>query len=129
MKKIHLVFVSMFILAIAAVFVFKPVKAVSQQKFAPSSIVIPDDVSKILQNSCTSCHDKGGKAIAKAMWSLASWDKYSVKKQIKKANMICWAINKGIMPPKAKAKKFPDMVPTAAQKEIVCKWANSLNAK
>jgi cytochrome c5 len=129
MKKIHLILVAMFVLAIAAILFINPSKAVSQQKTSQTAYSIPDDVAKILKNSCTSCHDNGGNGMAESMWSFSSWGNYSVKKQASKANAICNALTKGSMPPGSFSSSNPDKVPTAAQKDIVCKWAASLKVK
>jgi hypothetical protein len=129
MKKIHLVLVAMFILSGAAVLVFSPFEAESQKKITQTVNVIPDNVAQILNNSCTSCHGNGGNGMAMSMWNFSVWDTYAADKQAKKATAICNAITKGSMPPGSVKKANPERIPTAAQIEIICKWATSLKVK
>jgi hypothetical protein len=128
MKKMHFVFVSMFVLSLMAAMVFHPTKSVSQKQISMASYAIPDSVAAILKNSCTGCHGNGGSGMAMSMWNFNVWDTYPAAKQAKKANAICNAITKGSMPP-ASVRTVPGKVPTAAQTAIVCKWANSLKVK
>jgi hypothetical protein len=129
MKKIYLVLVATFIIAVAAVLVFSPVNAVSQKKIVQSGYSMPDSVATVLRNSCSSCHGDGGSGMAMSKWNFSAWDSYAADKQAKKANAICNAITKGSMPPGSFKKANPGKVPTAAQKQIVCKWAASLKVK
>lgn len=127
MKKNKLIFAALFVLAVVAVLAISPLKSVSQQQ-SPSGTSIPDDVTKILKNSCTSCHDAGG-GMAASIWSFSSWDTYNAKKQAKKSKAICNSMTTGSMPPAGTLKSSPDKAPTKAQIEIVCKWAASLEIK
>ena len=129
MKKIHFILVAMFVLSVAAVLSISPSKAVSQKKINSTGNSMPDSVKQVLSNSCIGCHADGGKGSAMYMWNFSVWDTYSAEKQSKKANAICNAITKGSMPPESVKKATPEKIPTAAQKEIVCKWAASLKAK
>jgi len=99
-----------------------PMKAVSQKKTITTANAIPDNVAAILKNSCSSCHNTGG-GMAASVWNFSEWDTYAPKKQAKKATSICNAMNKGSMPPSSVGK---DRIPTKDQKDIVCKWATSL---
>jgi hypothetical protein len=126
MKKFHLIVPLMIVAAIAATMIFGSPKVSSQQKSFQSVKVIPDDVKQILTNSCAACHNTGGNHMAMSKWNLAAWDTYPAAKQAKKAEAMCSAITKGKMPPGSFKKNNPDKVPTAAQIEVVCKWAGSL---
>ena len=119
----------MFALTIIAFMVISPLKSVSQKQTAQSGISIPEDVAKILKNSCTSCHDANSKGTAKLIWNFSVWDTYAVEKQEKKSNAICNAMTKGSMPPSGIKQSNPDKIPTKAQTEIICKWAASLAIK
>ncbi len=123
MKKTHYFVLAALIASVAAVMFISPMKAVSQKSISQQAYSIPDNVSAILQKSCASCHNAGGNGMAASIWSLSSWDKYSAKKQAKKSNAICKAVNNGSMPP---ASVGSDRMPTAEQKDILCKWAASL---
>jgi hypothetical protein len=126
MKKTHYVVLAIFATSIAAIIISNPLKAVSQKKTTQAVYSIPDNVSVILKNSCTSCHNAGGSGMAASVWSFSSWDQYSVKKQAKKSSAICRAISNGSMPPSSVGK---ERIPTDAQKTIVCNWATSLKTK
>jgi cytochrome c553 len=129
MKKFQFVLLAVLVVAIAAVLVINPSKAVSQQKMVQTSYAIPDSVATILKNSCASCHGDGGNGMAMSSWSLDQWNTYPVDKQAKKASAISSAMTKGSMPPGSFKKANPGKVPTSAQIGIVSKWANSLNKK
>jgi len=129
MKKIHFVLFAIIIMSIAMGIVIYPSIVLSQKKISQKSYSIPNNVAEVLNNSCVSCHGDGGKGMAMSMWNFSVWDTYSAKKQAKKANAMCNAITKGSMPPASVQKATPEKIPTKAQIDIVCKWANSLNSK
>jgi hypothetical protein len=129
MKMINFTLIAMFLFCIAAVLVFSPSKAVGQEKTTQMNNAIPDSVAMILGHSCIGCHDLGGSKMASSKWSYSGWDKYDVEKQAKKAVAICKAVTKGSMPPKKARNENPEKIPTAAQIETICKWADSLNKK
>jgi len=129
MKKFHFILAAIFILFFAVVFIISPSEVVSQKKIDQTTQSIPDSVATILKNSCVSCHGAGGNGMAMSMWNFSAWDTYPAKKQTKKANAICNAITNGSMPPSSVRNSSPDRVPTTAQKDIVCKWASSLQVK
>ncbi len=122
MKKLNYLMLAILGVFLAAIVIISPLKAVSQKKTNQIANAIPDNVASILKNSCASCHNTGG-GMAASVWSFSAWDSYKVKKQAKKANAICKAISNGSMPPSSVGK---DRIPTAEQKDIVCKWATSL---
>jgi hypothetical protein len=64
--------------------------------------------------------------MAASVWSFSSWDQYSAKKQMKKANAICRAITNGSMPPSSGGTA---RILTTEQKDIICKWSASLQVK
>jgi mono/diheme cytochrome c family protein len=129
MKKTHFILVAVFVLSVVTILAFNPSKAVSQKKTAQSVNSIPDNVMAVFNNSCVSCHGEGGNGMAMSMVNFSAWDTYSATKQAKKATAICNAITNGSMPPSSVRSATPGRIPTTAQTEIVCKWANSLNAK
>ncbi|HNW69305.1 MAG TPA: hypothetical protein PKI01_02805 [Bacteroidales bacterium] len=129
MKKIQLIIGAVFVLAMAAFFTITPLTSSSQKQIAQSATSIPADVSKILQNSCTGCHDAGGNGMAMSMWSYSSWDKYSAKKQSKKAKAMCNTIKAGMMPPMNVRQSDPSKIPTMEQTNTICNWASSLPKK
>lgn len=129
MKKIQLIIGAAFVIALAAFLTVAPLTSSSQKQIAQSATSIPADVSKILKNSCTGCHDAGGNGMAESMWSYSSWDKYSVKKQSKKATAMCNFIKNGMMPPSSVRQADPSKIPTTEQTNTICNWASSLPKK
>ncbi len=105
------------------------VQVISGQDVKGKASPLPEDINKILQYSCSPCHWKGGKWMAKNMVNYSKWTEYDAAKQAKKAGMICYALSKDKMPPKKARKTAPDIVPTKEQIELICKWKDSLEAK
>ena len=128
MEKIQSVFLVIIVVSLSAILLIQPSKAVSQKQFIMTNPV-PDDVKEILKNSCSSCHDLGGKEFAMMAWNLSEWDTYSIKKQARKAKAMCNAITSGKMPPSSESKATPGKVPTAAQLQTICNWATLLKKK
>lgn len=127
MKKYLIGFITLIASIIVAVIVFNPSGATSQKKSDVSlNTSIPDDVKKILENSCMGCHGDGGNPMAMGMINFSIWDTYSVKKQHKKSSAVCNAITNGNMPPSSVS---ADKRPTATQIAIICKWASGLPSK
>ena len=122
--------IAMVVVVTLAVVVFaQTFGAFSQAKTIQSPVGIPTDVAEILRSSCAGCHGTGGNPMAMGAWNFTKWDTYNVKKQAKKSNLMCNAITNGSMPPAYAKQTNPDRIPTAAQTETVCKWANSLKLK
>jgi mono/diheme cytochrome c family protein len=87
---------------------------------------IPDELKEIFKSSCMNCHATDGKLMAKAKLNFSDWDTYNPGKQAQKAADICKMITKDSMPPKSFREKNPQAVPSAAQKDMICKWSKSL---
>jgi len=121
MKSKNVVPQTMTVLLISIAFMIYPSKAFCQTK----TNQMPNDVATILKNSCSACHGDNGSGMPKMMLNVDAWDKYNTDKQAKKADAVCNAITKGSMPPAKYKEANADKVPTNAQKDVVCKWANS----
>jgi hypothetical protein len=129
MKKLSILLCTGLAIAITTGFVINPGSSAGQKKSCPSQYPIPENVSKILTQSCASCHNEGGSGGAMGVWKLSQFDTYPAAKQSKKAQAICKSITRGSMPPKAVQNANPEMVLTQEQKDIVCQWAASLKKK
>jgi cytochrome c5 len=130
MKKINLFLgiTVMFLLSTSAI--VAPAKATGEKSIAfVSAASVPDDLKVIFKNSCMDCHATGGKGMAMAKLNFSDWDNYSADKQSKKAAAICKIITKDAMPPKSYVEKKPAAILTAAQKEMICKWSETLTPK
>jgi hypothetical protein len=91
---------------------------------------IPENVMKIAERSCVSCHSEPGNADALARLNLTNWDKYSPDKQASKAQSICIMISKDKMPPATYRGTHPESVLTTDEIKTIYAWAQSLqNAK
>jgi cytochrome c5 len=123
MKKISYVMLALLIAGIATLMVVTVPSAMSQKKQLQTTNAIPDNVAKILKQSCTRCHDAGGSGLAPSIWSFSAWNEYPAKKQAKKASAMCRDMTNGSMPPSSSPK---DSRPTQSQIDEVCKWATSI---
>jgi hypothetical protein len=72
------------------------------------------------------CHGTGGRVLTLTVLNLSKWDEYDADKKAKKATAICETVTKGVMPPASYQRSNPTSVLTPAQKEMVCKWSQSL---
>ncbi len=90
--------------------------------FTSEKASIPEDVKKILTNSCASCHSDKGSSIARSRLNINQWETYDSAKQAKKRADICKTVTKGSMPPKSYLRKNPQATLTATQKEQICNW-------
>jgi cytochrome c5 len=130
MKKTFLFLMMAVMFSILSASVLSPAKSVSKKSVTTiTTTSIPDDLKVIFKNSCMDCHATGGKGMAMAKLNFSEWDNYAPEKQAKKATAICNVITKGSMPPKSYKESKPDAVPTASQKELICKWSETLAPK
>lgn len=100
-----------------------------QDKDNPVSVTMPADIYKIISNSCTDCHAKGGKKSAMSHVNFSEWDNYSPEKKADKAADMVKMLQKKKMPPKFYRESHPDKIPTIAQIETITMWAESLPKK
>jgi hypothetical protein len=95
----------------------------------PISVTIPQNIYKIIQNSCVDCHAKGGKMMAMSHVNFSDWDNYPPEKKAVKAANIVKILQKNKMPPKLYRESHPETILTSAQVESIVKWADSLPKK
>jgi hypothetical protein len=130
MKKYFVIASTLLVAGLIAAFTLAPATTIQKVKPAKSTgTAIPEDVYKILENSCMGCHANGANNMAAANVNFSVWDTYPVKKQAKKSSAVCKAIEDGSMPPAAYVKSNPTKAVTKEQAAVVCKWALSLNYK
>lgn len=87
---------------------------------------MPENINRILQVSCFTCHGSNGKFLAKAKLNLSKWAEYTDAEKVNKASGICFEITEGKMPPKSVSKSNPELIPSEEQIGLICKWAESL---
>lgn len=88
---------------------------------------VPDDVQKILDNSCVGCHNSQSKNIkGKGKLKFDEMADLKLHKQVGKLADIADVIQEGDMPPSKFLKNYPDKELTKEEKEKVVSWANDL---
>lgn len=102
------------------------VQIASGQTTQKQTIVIPDDINAIFNNSCMSCHGVKGGILSLAKLNFAKWERYGAAKETERASKICDMLSAGKMPPEKFRKLNPELIPTKEQIELICKWAESL---
>ena len=92
--------------------------------------LFPEDVQKVLENSCFDCHSDAASNIkAKTKLNLSNWNDYSDSKKVGKMQDINDELQKGAMPPEKYVTNYPDHAPTQADKETLYKWITEESAK
>src|SRR5512138_3612592 len=78
----------------------------------------PENIAKILENSCFDCHsDASSNEKAVAKMNLSKWNDLSAAKKVGKLQDIQDMLNKGDMPPAKYVAKYPDRAPSKEQKD------------
>ena len=128
MKKIALLSLMAMSVIFAFMLVLNPQTVIGSKKPMPAGpgTALPDSVLKFVQKTCMDCHADDGNFMAKGKVNFSNWDSYSAEKQMDKAKAICKALTKSDMPPSKWRKNNPTNVPTPAEIDMVCRWANSL---
>ena len=104
----------------------QPVAGSGKPVSAGPGTALPDSIHKLVQKACMDCHADDGNFMAKGKINFSSWEKYDSEKQIGKAKAMCKDLTKGAMPPKKWRANNPGNVPTQAEVDMVCRWANGL---
>jgi hypothetical protein len=129
-KRTHFFLAATVMVSILTASVLSPVNHTVTKSTTPMKTdSIPGDLQLIFNKSCMDCHASGGRHIAMSLLNFSNWDKYKLGKQAKKAGAICYMISKGSMPPKSFREANPEAVPTAAEKDAICKWSKTLKQK
>jgi hypothetical protein len=130
MKKMYLFLTVITLLLVFASSTLSPVNPTDKKSItAVTTSSIPEELNTIFKNSCMGCHATGGKAMAASKLNFSDWENYAPEKQAKKAAAICKELSKDAMPPKSFRESNPDAIPTAAQKDMICKWSETLAPK
>jgi mono/diheme cytochrome c family protein len=114
---------------IAIICILASVQIISGQTVNEQTSSIPDNILKIFQASCFTCHGSNGKMLPMAKLNFSKWAEYGAKKEAEKASKICSVLTDEIMPPKSARKSNPELIPTKEQIALICKWAESLKPK
>jgi mono/diheme cytochrome c family protein len=101
----------------------------SGQTDSKQQFPIPDNINKIFQISCISCHGNKGGRLPKSKLNFSRWTGYGASKQVEKAVQICSEVRKGKMPPKSVRDSKPELIPTIEQADLICKWAESIKSE
>ena len=85
---------------------------------------IPEEVNKALEASCYDCHTTGAKnKDAREALNFEKWDDYRVTKKIGLLGKICELVEEEKMPPAKYLNFNPGKKLSAAQKQLICDWA------
>ena len=126
MKIFNYFFTCMAMIVVPAFFMIIP-NTVSGQKAVKKTVdPIPENLMKIFDRSCVGCHSTKGNSMAKSMLNFDKWQQMKPKKIVKKAGAVCSAVSSEFMPPKSVRKAKPELIPSKADAEVICKWAESL---
>jgi hypothetical protein len=90
----------------------------------------PEDVTKILNNSCFGCHTGQSKnEKAKFKLNFSKWNDLKATTKIGKLDDICKMLKEGEMPPERFLSNNPDKALTAEQKTLMCNWVDEETKK
>ena len=91
---------------------------------------MPEDISKILNNSCYGCHSAGAKSgdAVKAL-DFKKWEEYSATRKVAKLNGIKEVLKEDFMPPEKFLKKYPEKALSDEEKDRITGWADGEIAK
>jgi len=90
------------------------------------SFEIPKNIDIIFSSSCYSCHSvESTNYKAKMKLKLDELETMKLSKLVSKLNKIAKEVEKGDMPTKKFAKKYPDKMPTNEDKKTLIEWARN----
>jgi hypothetical protein len=104
----------------------KQVIGSKKENITGPGVKLPDSIQKFVQRACMDCHADDGSSMARSKINFSKWETYDDAKQAKKANAMCKELTKAGMPTKKWRENNPNDIPTKAEVDMVCRWANSL---
>lgn len=126
MKNLNYFFKCLAMIVLPAIFMIIPNSVSAQKEVKKTGEPIPDNLMKIFDRSCIGCHSTKGNSMAKSLLNFDKWQQMKPKKMVKKAGAVCSAVSSEFMPPKSVRKSKPELIPSKANAEAICKWAESL---
>lgn len=134
MKKLNLPAIVLVIAVIAMMAFIYPSRSSERNNTNPPQEKVvspfPENVAKILENSCFDCHsDASSNEKALAKMNLSKWNDLSAAKKVGRLQDIEDILKKGDMPPAKYVAKYPDHAPSQEQKDIIIKWAEAESDK
>jgi hypothetical protein len=105
------------------------IRIASGQTEKKQQFPIPENINKVFQTSCMQCHGSKGGRFPKSRLNFSRWAGYSAAKEAEKAQSICSAVRRGIMPPRSVRDSKPYLIPTKEQIDLICKWAELLKSE
>jgi hypothetical protein len=92
--------------------------------------VFPENVQKIIENSCFDCHSvTSSNEKARTKLNFSEWSGLSDAKKIGNMEDIKKVVRDGDMPPLKYVSKFPDKTLVLEQKNILYKWIDEESDK
>jgi cytochrome c5 len=113
----------------AIIVMLASIRITSGQTGQEQTSPIPENINKIFQTSCFTCHGSKGRILPMAKLNFSKWAEYGAEKEADKASQICSVLTAEAMPPKSVRKSNPELIPTKEQIALICKWAESLKPK
>lgn len=123
MKKLF--YIKAILLQVLVIVIMANIQEASAQNKDGQTSGIPENINKIFQTSCISCHGEGGRPNTLAKVDFSKWAEYDDTTKTAKAEAICKTMIEESMPPKYITKSNPEIIPSKEQIELVCKWAES----
>jgi len=90
----------------------------------------PEDVEKVLKNSCFDCHSTASKnKDAKGTLNFETWNDYKLTKKISQMTSISEVLEEGTMPPEKYLGFKPDRALSDEQVKLVREWCSKETEK
>jgi Haem-binding domain len=106
----------------------QPVKSVSSEVKLMQGF--PEEVAKILTNSCYDCHSTDSQSKSAAfILDFKKWDEYKVTRKAQLLEKIDEVLSEKNMPPKKYLESNKDKALTDDQVKLLTKWAKEESAK
>lgn len=132
MKKPTLIFPVIIILVIATAWQFPDQSSSISNPIGQDlkTIDCPDNVMRILQQSCYDCHtDASGNVMAKGKLNFSKWEGYEAAKKVSKLEKICEEVTENKMPKKKYLKKHPESALSDKDITAICEWTEAETKK
>jgi len=123
MKTFKIILTTAVMLLIIVAFATNGISSEKNNNYSSKTIIFPDSVKTILENSCFACHSNtSSNGFAKSALNFDKWDAYKLTDQEKYKGKICDKITADKMPPSGYINKNPQAKLTEIQKTTVCDW-------
>jgi hypothetical protein len=124
MKQRSWIFISAFL---AATMILGAGHTLYEKQEAPN---FPEEVEKLLKNSCWGCHNtESNNDDAKSALDLSLWNEYGLAKKIGLLNEIDDVLEEGMMPPQRFVRRYPERALSDDQVKLIRDWTRQETKK